>query len=239
MKRSPRTSEKPFVFPPRWQARLNHYALAASAAGVSVLALAQGSEAKVVFTKTHAVIGENGVYNLDLTHDGTVDFLIQELDEGGFPSSNALLADPALGNAVQGFRNNASALQLGAAIGPGQKFVAGGFNGEAMVTITHSTTGGVSHVRGLWANTKDAYLGLKFKIGGETHYGWARLSVELNGFHIAATLTGYAYETIPNQAINAGQIDGSAAVPDTPQPLSFSLGALALGAQGVTAWRRQ
>jgi hypothetical protein len=58
--------------------RLNLYSLAASTAGLSVLALAQPAEAKIVYTKTHHVIGLNHAYKLDLTHDGTVDFLIHE-----------------------------------------------------------------------------------------------------------------------------------------------------------------
>lgn len=237
MKRPLPASATPLVLSPILQRRLNHYALAASAAGVSLLALAQPSQAEVVYTKTHAVIGENGVYNLDLNHDGTIDFLIQEMDDGGFPSSNALLADPALGNGVLGFRNDASALQTGASIGPKQKFVAGAYNGEAMVTITHSTTGGTSHVRGKWVNATNAYLGLKFEIHGQTHYGWARLSVRRHYFHITAVLTGYAYESTPNTAITAGQTGDSAAVLQIPQ--ASSLGALALGDQSAAAGRRQ
>jgi hypothetical protein len=237
MKHSHRASGISCILSPTMQQRLNHYALAASAAGVSVLALAQTSAAEVVFTKTHVVIGQNGVYDLDLNHDGTIDFLIQELNDGAYPSSNALFADEALGNAVLGFRHNASALQQGESIGPNQKFVAGGYNGEAMVTITHATTGGTSHVHGLWVNVKDGYLGLKFEIHGQTHYGWARLSVTRHFFHITATVTGYAYETVPNQAITAGQTKDNAAVLEPPR--SSSLGALALGAQSLTAGRRQ
>ena len=37
--------------------RLNMYALAASAAGVSLLALAPPSEAEIVYTKAHVVLG--------------------------------------------------------------------------------------------------------------------------------------------------------------------------------------
>ncbi len=40
-------------------------------------------------------------------------------------------------------------------------------------------------------------LGLEFKILGQTHYGWARL--------VAGTLTGYAYETVAGESIDAGQ----------------------------------
>ncbi|HXM22470.1 MAG TPA: hypothetical protein VN948_14535 [Terriglobales bacterium] len=262
MKRSPQASETSFVLSQSLQRRLNTYAFAASAAGVSMLALAQPSQAKVVYTKAHQVIGQNGVYNLDLNHDGTVDFLIQEWDNGAFSSSNALLADAALGNAVRGskvgFRYLAAALQRGAPIGPKRRFITGGNNGEVMVSITHFTTGGTSYINGFWANVRNRYLGLKFKIDGKTHYGWARLSVQLQQFHVTATLTGYAYETIPNKEISAGQTDsgadGSLASPNLPNsdtsgsgasvvnpsdsPQSTSLGALALGAQSVPPRRR-
>ncbi len=237
MKRSLRASETSFVLSQSLQRRLNMYALAASAAGVSVLALAPLSEAKVVFTKTHQVIGNNGVYNLDVNNDGTVDFLIQEWNLGGWSSDNALLADPALGNDVLGYKHVfAAALPLGAPIGPRQPFVAGGANGEVMVSITHFTTGGTSYVHGYWANVKNRYLGLKFQIDGQTHYGWARLSVQRREFHLTAVLTGYAYETTPNKEIKAGQTGGaddSSFAPSSPTSAtrqSSSLGALALGA---------
>ena len=53
--------------------------------------------------------------------------------------------------------------------------------------------------------SKTVYLGLKFQIKGKTHYGWARLNVEVSKTTITATLTGYAYETIPNKPILAGK----------------------------------
>jgi hypothetical protein len=238
MKRSLRASETSLVLSQSLQRRLNMYALAASAAGVSMLALAQPSEAKVVFTKTNQTIGNNGVYNLDLNNDGTVDFLIQEWNLGGWSSDNALLADPAFGNAVVGYKHVlAAALPFGAPIGPQQPFVAGGANGEVMVSITHFTTGGTSYVHGYWANVKNRYLGLKFQINGHTHYGWARLSVLRRAFHLTAVLTGYAYETVANQEIRAGQTSGGGddafVAPNSPtSDASSSLGALALGARG-------
>jgi hypothetical protein len=239
MKRSLRAPATPFVFSPALQRRLNMYAIAASAAGVSVLALTQPLEAKVVSTKTNQTIGNNGVYNLDLTHDGNVDFLIQEWNLGGWSSDNALLADPAQGNFVLGYKHVlAAALPFGAPIGPQQEFVAGGGNGEVMVSITHFTTGGTSYVHGYWANVKNRYLGLKFQMDGQTHYGWARLSVQRKEFHLTAVLTGYAYETTPNTEIKAGQTSGGddASVapisPTSDTSQSGSLGALALGARG-------
>jgi|HubBroStandDraft_6_1064221.scaffolds.fasta_scaffold227674_2 hypothetical protein len=56
--------------------RLNAYALAASAAGAGVLALAQPAEARVVYTPVHKVIRLGHPYALDLNHDGITDFSI-------------------------------------------------------------------------------------------------------------------------------------------------------------------
>jgi len=50
--------------------RLNMYALAASAAGISTLALANAAEAKVVYTKTYKHIMPWIPFHLDLNHDG-------------------------------------------------------------------------------------------------------------------------------------------------------------------------
>ena len=102
-----------------------------------------------------------------------------------------------------------------------------------------SSPGGGQY-RGNWIHVVNRYLGLKFQLNGETHFGWARLTVKLSlQAPMQVLLTGYAYETQPNTPIIAGQEHG----PDTralsegaPQPAS--LGVLALGAQGLSAWRR-
>jgi len=85
-------------------------------------------------------------------------------------------------------------------------------------------------------------------IDGEVHYGWARLNAGLlqNQFGIQAVLTGYAYETVPNKPIIAGATRDTDAVPETPDaaltvptPAPATLGALALGAPGLSIWRRE
>ena len=85
--------------------------------------------------------------------------------------------------------------------------------------------------RGYWFNVTDRYLGLKFVVNGNTHYGWARLSVS-SGF-VTATLTGYAYETIPNKSIITGKTKGA----DIVTIQDASLGHLARGASAMQAWR--
>jgi hypothetical protein len=96
------------------------------------------------------------------------------------------------------------------------------------------------------------YLGVKFEIKGQTHFGWARLNVQIQlPLTITATLTGYAYETIANKAITAGQTkgpgnlepDASIEEPDAsltaPSSKPATLGALAAGAPGLSIWRRE
>lgn len=260
MKRSPRP-RKTVNLSESLHQRLNIYALSAGAAGVSMLALAPPAEAKIVYTKTHQVIGTNGVYPLDLNHDGTIDFLIQEF--GYLSYNNGLRVKEAFGNAVEGSVLStssggryyvAAALKKGAPIGSQQAFIRNTYSfGESMVRVECDR--GCS-TRGKWANVKNRYLGLKFQIDGETHYGWARLSTQLGQTDIAATLTGYAYETIPGKEIRAGQVccdgNGVEAEPLTPpkapdptatEPASrntqpAALGRLALGAQAISSWRQ-
>ena len=186
--------------------KLNVYSIAATAAGVTLLA-AQPSEAKIIYKSTHKVIGANGFYGLDLNHDGNVDFIIQE-DGAPFSSSgsNALGVKEAYRNGVVGTNKLASALKQGTAIGPKQNFLAtSDAFGEVMFAAACSADGGCSTV-GNWDGVSNRYLGLKFKIAGKTHYGWARLNVSVQaGHNIVATLTGYAYETVPQKAISAGK----------------------------------
>ena len=131
----------------------------------------------------------------------------------------------------------AAALRQGARIGLGQRFV-----GEDMFGVGCGTAG-TCISSGLWKNVTNRYLGFKFKIHGKAHYGWARLTVTVK-WPISATLTGYAYETVPNKAIVTGKTKGpDADGPDAEQieptaeqgtrsgvPQPASLGMLALGA---------
>jgi hypothetical protein len=215
--------------------KLNLYALAAGAAGVGLLALAPPAEAKIVYTKTHRVIGLNHLYKLDLNHDGIADFLIQETQTGstGF-KVNRMAAKSRMANAVAGYANQsrgyALALKRGTPIGGRRNFVSRGRFGEEMAEVQQSDSVFYKYY-GPWTNVANRYLGLKFKIHGTTHYGWARLTVVDRGFKLTGTLTGYAYETIPNKAIFAGSTKA------TEETKSLTLGHLAGGASAVSHWR--
>lgn len=135
-------------------------------------------------------------------------------------------------------RGYAAPLSRGVQIGPGQNFAEGG---SQVMERTHgynySVYGRYSrHAYGPWAN-KDRYLGIEFSIDGEVHYGWIRLTVSIGKRlePLSATVDGYAYETVPNQSILAGQLsDGASAPAERSSTGGASLGALALGADRMS-----
>ncbi|MFD2890966.1 T9SS type A sorting domain-containing protein [Flavobacterium chuncheonense] len=53
-----------------------------------------------------------------------------------------------------------------------------------------------------WKDKGDKYLGVRFIINGQIHYGWARLNVST---HSQWTIKDYAYQATPNIGILAGQ----------------------------------
>jgi hypothetical protein len=219
------------------------YALAASAAGVSFLAVTQSSQAKIIYTKAHYQILQNAPYDLDLNHDGLTDFTLWNHSSVRTSVSTALVnvVLPA-GNAVRGHGTFASALPMGVKIQPGKKFLSGVYS-AGMAFSVYATFNGTRR-GGPWLDVTNRYLGLKFKIKGKPHYGWARLSVSCAKHKCSALLTGYAYETIPGKAIITGATKG----PDDPEPAAsftmptpepLTLGALAMGTPGLSIWRRK
>jgi hypothetical protein len=235
--------------------QLNHYALAATAAGVASIALAQPAEAKIVYTPAHIKIPRPPRFNgvsvpLDINHDGIDDFNINNFFGGSAPNSYAFMrvaGKPFGGNPALGKNCAAFALPAGMPVQFNNDCVSGDGMAGWRTVGGNSTT-----FAGQWANggkgVKDRYLGLRFMIQGQVHFGWARLNVNFNNGAFAGLVTGYAYETIPNKAIITGKTKGteddgvehlsptSTAAP-TREPAT--LGLLAVGSPGLSIWRRE
>ncbi len=229
------------------QRQLNMYALAASAAGVGLLALAQSAEAKIVYTKTHQTIQPNTQYNLDLNGDGTTDFTLSNYRyyKSSLSAGAGLFVAIPQGNFVRGyvvssgerFGSAASALAAGVKIQGKRKFLPKLCQKSCRGTMFRSDTNPSSGASALgqWSNATNRYLGLKFKITGQTHYGWARLNTSCPAFkyQCSALLTGYAYETVANKGIVTGKTHGA----DVITREQSSLGHLAQGALAIRRWR--
>ena len=226
---------------PKLDGRLLAYAAAASAAGVGMLALAQPSQAEVVYTPTHQVIRSRAMLALDLNSDGITDFTlsnvfsscsIADFRRGVAPECSPvefqdLEVLPQGANLVlENGSSFASALPPGKKVGPGDKF------GAAYKMEGCSTFGGFLGVTsGPWRNVSDRYLGLEFSIQGQIHYGWARLNVSRKPDSCTTfpVLTGYAYETVPNKPIGTGKTSGTDEVSGSERPEAGTLGSLAQG----------
>jgi len=229
---------------------LNVYALSAGAAGVAVLALASAAEAKIVYTPTHLEL-EHGSYPIDINNDGQADFHLYHWTNG---SSAGEASGLAIGNsyapatngivATRPFRAGfyAAAFPAGGRIGPRRAFRAD----ASLCVVSYSFHYRKVNWFGQWANLgrglTNRYLGVKFNIDQQVHYGWLRISVSTTHDHFTAELTGYAYETIPNKPIVAGQTEDSneGAVSESfmaPTPPPAMLGLLALGSLGLSIWR--
>jgi hypothetical protein len=231
--RKPRTTVH---IEPKLENRLLAYVTAAGAAGVGLAAIAQPVEAKIVYTPLSNV----QLYNLttvDINGDGVPDLSFKfystnyGADQFVYPGAGGALVFGSLNNVYGPFPN-----PWLTRIGPKSKFSTerGLING---VAGCHSTCENF----GLWVKQTDHYLGIKFLIAGQTHYGWMRIT---EGTGIGAYASGYAYEDIANKPILAGPTSGPvvapAAAPNTfPRKRLQTLGMLALGADGISIWRRE
>jgi hypothetical protein len=217
----------------------------AAGAAAAVVAAPESAEAKIIYSNTNIRVGFRPI-EIDLNHDGIPDFVItgcpayhsQRLIVGPRVTGNAIQVVPDSEGAAAGFRGTPN--------GPSNSFdVSSRFcsseNGVIPVGLgmeTYLNYLSAHSFFGPWLNKTNRYLGLKFVINGQTHYGWARLSIA----RLAGTLTGFAYETVPNTPIIEGATSDTAAL-EEPAPLDpvappQSLGMLARGVDGLAIWRR-
>jgi hypothetical protein len=233
--------------------QLNMYALAASAAGVGMLAVAIPAEAKIVYTPAHKHLPLNTFFYLDLNHDGTNDFkfALNSL-RTSYGTIRSLNVDASLqsnqAEIVKAGSHCAAALPKGARIGSKAPFYPYFAPLQMFIRQVFSSGRTASYCPWLKVNgKKQAYLGLKFSVKGKIHFGWARFGNIQPGRKPTAELTGYAYETTANKSIIAGQTKGrydvAAEAPNAsvPEPASehATLGMLALGASALSIWRRE
>jgi hypothetical protein len=165
-------------------------------------------------------------FRLDMNNDGINDFVLHRSSVGGICGGDdlfgysyryhtSLSVAPANGN-NEIITDSAYALALDSssviaadslwAADP-QTLIAG------TIRITGRCENGPSFIGGHWINVSDKYLGLKFTKDNKIYYGWARMSSSYSfsptpGAYLIPgqlILKDYAYNSIPNQPILAGQ----------------------------------
>ncbi len=181
--------------------RLSKYsALTGAMLGVS------NASGQIIYTDVNPdFLGGSSVnYMLDLDNDGNHEFAINGYFGDG-SAYNVSIVAAVYGNSVLGsnpFYIYPFALNSGDPISSGQANPAMSidwfYNGSLNWESCYNGAGNSN-----WCGVTDKYLGLRFLITGNTHYGWARLDVSASGDSF--TVKDYAYNTTPNQPINAGQ----------------------------------
>jgi hypothetical protein len=224
----------------------------AAAASTGVLCAALPAEAEIIYIPSNtpmAIAQLNqgpALTPLDLTGAGAPQFGFAMSSTKNFTYSGTtagfkffLKVVPAQGNTVvQGQQApTASAVPAGVKIGPQEKFGAGD-----LYLAINSFNNGEARNSGTWRNVGFAYVGLKFLINGQVHYGWARVKfpflggVDFPEGDYYPSIYGYAYESAPDTPIVTGQTSGSS--PRATNAIApASLGMLAAGASGVKSWR--
>jgi hypothetical protein len=186
------------------QKRISKYTAVAGA-----VVSAAGAQAQVVYTDvnpdySHDAPQNNGlaVYPLDLNNDQTIDFIIASRDTVTTATVRFTLAAPyGAGNAVAGENpagyDYALALDINSMVDSTLNWI------EATNTMAYNVNTNNPYNEN-WNGVTDKYLGLKFVVAGNTHYGWARLDSYAIGDSIV--LKDYAYNATPNTGILTGDM---------------------------------
>lgn len=138
-------------------------------------------------------------YSLDLNNDGLGDFIIL-LGHGCINNcvrSVGIAPDSSV-NAFAISTNGAKKFFINDTIGPAQTW-----QNSSSAVLRRWGSGSV--YAGEWIYETDKYLGLSINVSGLTYYGWVRLDVTVDSVTGFRTIKDYAYNTIPNQPILAGQ----------------------------------
>ena len=190
------------------QNRISKYTAVAGA-----VVSAAGAQAQVVYTDvnpdySHDAPENNGfaVYPLDLNNDQTIDFVIASKDTLTAASHVrfTLAAPYGAGNAVAGETPSAYdyalALDMNSMVDSTLNWIA------ATNTMAYNVDSANPYNEN-WNGVTDKYLGLKFVVGANTHYGWARLDSYAIGDSIV--VKDYAFDATPNTGIMTGNMGAS------------------------------
>lgn len=191
--------------------RLAHYgALTVAIAGVA------DASGQIIYTdiSPDSNGGVNTDYALDLNNDGTVDFGINQEQISYYSVAyvnrlaifpNNVANETLTSNASAGLYAYPFALNSGDVISNGQVTWAnnGYSSGFQSLNWALSYSGSLLANNGNFVGVADKFVGLRFDISGETHYGWVRLDVSEDAQ--SWVVKDYAYNSVADEPINAGQ----------------------------------
>ena len=204
-------------FPALKKESLNKKLIMYSVAAGMTLSLGAKAHAEIQYTNidpdktiTQAENHETHDFLLDLNNDGTPEFKLYQTFSFYYTSSYAYyysynsvrqIATNAGLSVMRATEENAyvAALKSNSLISADQNF-----NADKVLGVVSYYD---ALAEGMWPGAGQKFMGVKFKIEENIHYGWIRLSVADNCGSF--TVYDYAYEDEAGQAIKAGQTGSS------------------------------
>jgi hypothetical protein len=237
---------------PDFQQRLKQYSAAAlGVAGVSALASAQSpAQRHIVYTPADIALdtklSRTSFIPIDFNNDGSADiYLILNHFTDFFSGGLGFDAYGRINvSAGQNFTIGSHAIPKGEIIDKAGTFKSGT---QFLVTATSGSYEGAKHTfaAGPFKNITNKYLGVRFLINGKIHEGWVRMTLTCTGADIKGTISGYAYDTVPNElGLAAGQVGGRVGAASAESKVELenapvgSLGMLAAGVEAIPYWRK-
>jgi len=194
----------------------------------TAMLLAASAHAQIVYTDVNPDVSDtctsfnsnqpcNKLDSFDLNNDGVFDITLAL----SASISTQLTSPPPQSGFVRAYPLHGIAIKtdtLGRALSMNLNDVIdtnGSWMTTGQLTLIARRQGGAgpSPFPGNWPSGTDKYLGLKIVSGGQTNYCWVRLNVAVvlgtlggNNYPVASfTIKDYAYNSIPNEALLAGQ----------------------------------
>ena len=155
-------------------------------------------------------------YELDLDNDGSNDFTLSASGDspcGPWSRKRMVAAGTHKQNEIVNTSNYPSQLILGDTISSLSQWCIGG------ALAQYNNCGAPD---GNWTGT--GYLGLKLSKKGSDYFGWVSLGISVNPYNCSFTVYGYAYNSVPDKPITAGQTCPPQAVISPTGPISFCVG---------------
>jgi hypothetical protein len=164
-------------------------------------------EGQIIYKDIQDSGGQYAVFVLDMDGDAQGDFNIRHNSSTfSFPAYGIYPFDylaiwPAMSNAVLGKDQNG--FQYPFAMNESAIISAGNPNWRSNFNYQYLNSFSCAFLGSEWCDVTDKYLGLRFKIGGDTHYGWARLDVGIAPDDWV--IKDAAYNSVAGASIMAGQ----------------------------------
>jgi MYXO-CTERM domain-containing protein len=212
--------------------------------GLSAASIAMGTSADAALIASTTIPAGGlttpsnpGTINWDVDNDGTNDFKFTYYTSSSSTSSlyYGTLAMEDLGDARIArpvsspyFEKLTAGAKLGTANDGLSFYVA---QNRALINMSSSSFFiGANLKNGGWSLGDTGYFGFKFTSNGNTHYGWAEMT--LSNSTAQATINEAWYNDTPDGSVTVGN-----AVPE-PAEVGLGLGVLALGAAGLRRMRQ-